>query len=192
MTDLGDMLGLPAPPPRPARARIRCRACRHLVYADQAVFGMGRCCAERHGLIVRRWRLPTDPTPDTPALFDRPEDLMDPYPQPRIDVAGLNPAAAHCRILSYVRTIALDSGTPMVGVPAEVSEAAAAQWAGMLRIIERHAPQYPPTPGSCAHRGCLDQDLTWPCPDYRDATAGLAEGLPAVPAVTGYAPEARP
>lgn len=64
MADLGDLLGL-LPDPAPAatrrarRPRIRCRnpRCGRWVYADQAIFGYGRCCAEALGLVVRRWKL---------------------------------------------------------------------------------------------------------------------------------------
>ncbi len=210
--DLGDLLGLPPPTVRP-RARTRCRACNHLVYVDQLVHGMGRCCAEKRGLIVRRWRLATTNPTDAPTLFDRPEDLMEPYPQPRIDVTGLPPEQAHTRIVAFVRELGNEASLPVAVFPAEVAEAAAAQWDGTGRVLARHAPRpavvfpldAPHTEPDVCRRCCT----TWPCIDYRDVTAGVATGLPACRTCstgpvrettdtvcqacgTDYAPEARP
>lgn len=197
MTDLGDLLGLP-PPQRPARARARCWACHHPVYVDQMVFGLGRCCAEKRGLLTRRWNLPAANPADAPTLFDRPEDLMDlePFPQPRIDVTHLNRPDAHARVLLFVRDIAEDASAAMHaaahGILPEVAEAAAAQWAGIVRILERHAPDPDGEHRFCSHcvaeapRGAVP--VAWPCTDYRDATTGLACGLPDQPAPDPEAP----
>ncbi|MFI7608893.1 hypothetical protein ACIBTV_27785 [Micromonospora sp. NPDC049366] len=61
MTDLGDLLGLPTPPPararrRGGRRRVRCRHCGRWVYVDRLVYGYGEDCAETLGLTVDRRR----------------------------------------------------------------------------------------------------------------------------------------
>lgn len=186
MTDLGDILGLPAAR-LPARARVRCRACSHLVYADQLVFGMGRCCAEKHGLLVRRWRLASTNPAEALTLFDRPEDLMEldmQGTQPRVDVTGLNPAATHAKIVGHARImIADESGEIAAEFPAGVTAATDDAFRGLIGILERHAPHTYAADTSCVR--CFnhaatgrDHLIAWPCDDYRDAARGISTGLP--------------
>lgn len=63
MTDLGDLLGLPADPfpaarRRAARGQVPCRNpwCGRPVFVDRAVYGYGEGCAEQLGLVVHRHR----------------------------------------------------------------------------------------------------------------------------------------
>lgn len=184
MTDLGDLLGLP-PARRPPRSRRPCRECYRPVYVDQMICGLGRCCAEQQGLIVRRWHL-TAPDPTAPTLFDRPEDItMEPFPQIRIDLAGLPAAEAHARILAHHD--AMSTVNPFIAaVIPEAAEATQDHLRGQRNILARHAPRHAvivpddwlldaphAIPDVCQHHA-----TTWPCDDYRDAAAGLATGLP--------------
>ncbi|WP_431935829.1 hypothetical protein [Micromonospora sp. RP3T] len=74
MSDLGDLLGLPLAVERARRRRLPCRNpdCDRLVYADRAVYGYGRCCAETLGLVVHRVRVGSAPQtgPDLLAELD--------------------------------------------------------------------------------------------------------------------------
>lgn len=143
---------------------------------------MGRCCAEKRGLIVRRWRLTaTNPT-DAPRLFDSLEDLMayesfpepGPYPeQLRIDVSGLPPADAHSDIVTAARA-AIEADPEIIAkFPNGLTAVSNAHFNGLVRILERHFP----TGDLCDHCTGL-YGKPWPCADYRDASAGLATGLP--------------
>lgn len=48
---------LPARPAGAHRSKVRCRGCRHWAYPENLIQGYGEDCAERLGLIPRRWRL---------------------------------------------------------------------------------------------------------------------------------------
>lgn len=175
MTDLGQLLGLP-PPQRRIRARTRCRACHRPVYVDQLVAGLGHCCAAKAGLIVHRYRLAARPQ-NGPTLLDHlPEDTVEPYPQVRVDVTGLDPADAHRKIVEHARSMVSPPGSAF---PAEVLDAANDQWAGIVAILERHAPLDLAANGiRCSHCSADQAPAGWPCDDYRDACRGLATGLP--------------
>ena len=142
---LGELAGAPVPLPRaPRRARTRCAdpLCLRPVYVDQLVHGYGHCCAEKRGLIVRRHRLRHDP-PGTgaPTLFDT-EEPVEPFPQARIEVAGMTPADAHAAVLKHVREVADTQNNPQVArlFDPSVNAAATAQFDGLAAILERHAP----------------------------------------------------
>jgi hypothetical protein len=117
---------------------------------------------------------------------------MNPPPTLRVDVTGLTPADAHAAILANLDDIAAGP-TPATG--GDIAAAMAALFAGVRRIIERHAPTMtealpwrPSTPQceTCAalchsSSGILCEqpvDGPWPCADYLDAAAMLATGLP--------------
>lgn len=179
MTDLLALLGIPAPRARPARARTRCAdpSCGLPVYVDQLVFGYGRCCAEKRGLIVHRYRLPAGAQAGETLLDHLPKEArVEPFPQARIDVAGMTPAEAHAKILELARAMV----PPVPGVlpfGADVVEAMAAAAAGLVAILERHAPEVDRASGPwCTHPNIGER---WPCDDYRDAAAGFAVNLPA-------------
>jgi hypothetical protein len=189
MTDLGDLLGLGPAPPRPARARTRCGDCHRPVYVDQLVYGLGRCCAERRGLIVHRYRLPASQQAGETLLDHLPtEDRVEPYPQPRIDVAGLDTAGAHAKIVEHARSMISDpTGEIAAAYPNGITAAADDAFRGLVGILERHAPvertKHPEQPhfcGACVERPEFDGPSAgdWPCADYADAARGLATGLP--------------
>jgi hypothetical protein len=188
MSDQGDLFaGVPLPARgRRARARTRCLDCTRLVYVDQLVYGRGRCCAEKAGLLVVRYRFPHQHQ-QGPSLLDHlPEGAhVEPYPtSPRIDVAGLGPDAAHTKIVEHARAMISDpSGEIAAAYPNGITAATDDAFRGLANILERHAPD----PDGC-HRFCSrcvaeatrgPVPVPWPCPDYRDAAAGLATGLPA-------------
>lgn len=169
----------PARVPR-SRGRVRCRDCRHLVYVDQLVFGLGRCCAERAGLIVRRYRFPHQHQVGETLLDHLPEGAgVEPYPQIRIDVAGLDPATAHAKIVEHGRSMIADpSGEIAAAYPHGMTAAADDAFRGLVAILERHAPGLAIAVCLCDHAPHTDALDAWPCDDYRDAAAGLATGLP--------------
>lgn len=178
MTDLYALLGVPAPRPgRPARARTRCTACHRPVYVDQLVYGLGRCCAEKAGLIVVRYRFPHQHQTGETLLDHLPEEHhVDPFPTARVDVAGLDPFTAHAKIMELARAM-LTPAPGLAPFPAEVVEAMTAAAQGLVDILERHAPHDDPTEVHCSE--VWHSMLAWPCPDYRDAAAGFAVNLPA-------------
>lgn len=154
------------------------------MYVDRLVYGYGRCCAEKAGLVVHRYRLPAG-TQTGPNLLDHlPEEPdVEPYPQIRIDVAGVSADTAHTTIVTHARSmICASDGTSPGSVPAEVIDAANDQWSGMAAILERHSPIMAVRVATGEPDGALCRYCTrqgWPCPDYRDACRGLATGLPA-------------
>lgn len=182
MTDLLALLGIPSPRPgRPARARVRCAnpECGRPVFVDQLVYGLGRCCAEKAGLVVHRYRLPAHTQVGETLLDHLPkEHHVDPYPQARIDVTGMTPNEAHAKILELAR--ALVEPLPVVAAfPSEVTEALGATAAGLVAILERHAPSDTALRVTCCdHAPHFDRLEAWPCDDYRDAAAGFAVNLP--------------
>jgi hypothetical protein len=181
VTDLGDLLGLDLGAGRTARARIRCRACTHLVYVDQAIYGLGRCCAEKAGVVVRRWRLAhTEQAGDT--LLDHlPKEIpVEPYPMtPRIDVTGDAPRDAHRRIVDHARVMLTDPTGEHAAVLTPVSVACDDAYRGLIAILERHAPDDVLERGIyCGDNPHLRASIMWPCEDYSDAARGLATGLP--------------
>ena len=188
MTDLGDLLGLPPKPGRPARARTRCADCHRPVYVDQLVYGLGRCCAEKRGLIAHRYRLPAGQQAGETLLDQLKETRMDPYPQIRIDVTGLTPETAHAKIVAHARSMISDpTGEIAAAYPNGVTAVADDVFRGLVGILERHAPvertKHPEQPhfcGACVERPEFDGPSAgdWPCPDYADAARGLATGLP--------------
>lgn len=184
MSDLGDLLGL-APARRRPRARTRCRDCSRPVYVDQLVFGLGRCCAEKAGLIVRRYRLPAGQQAGETLLDYLPakETRVEPFPQIRIDVAGLDAETAHRKIVEHARSMISDpTGEIAAAYPAGITAATDDAFRGLVGILERHAPHL-----VAGEFTCDDHDgQPWPCLDYRDAARGLATGLPADPDAHPY------
>lgn len=192
MADLGDLLGLPPAPAGGGRARTRCadETCGRPVFVDQLVFGYGRCCAEKRGLVVHRYRLPAAQQAGE-TLFDHlpaKETSVEPFPQIRIDVTGLDPADAHRKIVEHARSMIADpSGEIAAAYPDGMTAATDDAFRGLVAILERHAPvelsKDPAAPafcGACVDRpAATDNVFAWPCADYRDAAAGLATGLPA-------------
>lgn len=183
MTDLLALLGVPVPRDRPARARVRCRnpECGRLVYVDQAVYGLGRCCAEKAGLIVIRYRFPHQHQVGETLLDHLPKEArVEPFPQARIDVAGLEPADAHRKIVEHARAMISDpTGEIAAAFPAGITAAADDAFRGLIGILERHAPDDIAERGIyCGDQPHLERLTIWPCDDYRDAARGLATGLP--------------
>lgn len=179
VTDLGDLLGLGPAPARPSRARTRCADCHRPVYVDQLVCGLGRCCAERAGLIVRRYRIAAGPQAGETLLDHLPakESGVEPYPQIRIDVTDLDPDTAHRKIVEHVRAQISDpTGEIAAAYPHGITAACDDTFRGLVAILERHAP-YTIVRGTRRVPIC-GGDGPWPCPDYRDAAVGLATGLP--------------
>ena len=181
MTDLGDLLGLP-PKPAPGRARARCAdpACGRPVYVDQMICGYGRCCAEKRGLIVHRYRLPARHQSGETLLDHLPakESGVEPFPTTfRIDVSDLEPADAHRKILEHCRSMISDpTGEIAAAYPDGLTAATDDAFRGLVRLLERHAPTHPTYPSDCEHHYSLGAGTmyAWPCQDYRDAAAGLA------------------
>lgn len=188
MTDLYALLGIPAPRPgRSARARTRCRDCHRPVYVDQLVYGLGRCCAERAGLIVIRYRFPHQHQTGETLLDHLPKEArVEPFPQARIDVAGMDAPTAHAKIVAHAHTMISDpTGEIAAAFPHGITAAADDAFRGLAGILERHAP----TNGAlkpagdysdarCGEIHDLEASVAWPCADYRDAARGLATGLP--------------
>lgn len=177
--------GLTAVRPR-HRARARCADpdCGLLVYVDQLVFGYGRCCAEKRGLIIRRHRFAAAAQTGETLLDHLPEEhhRMEPYPQPRIDVTGLDPADAHRKIVDHARFMIGDpSGEIAAAYPNSITAAADDAFRGLIGILERHAPSGLNSTGSTACGPCDEsagRPSGWPCDDYYNAARGLATGLP--------------
>jgi hypothetical protein len=186
MSDQGDLFaGVPLPTRgRRTRQRVPCGAegCGRPVYVDQLVFGRGRCCAEKAGLLVVRYRFPHQHQ-QGPSLLDHlPEGArVEPYPNAhRIDVAGLAPDAAHTKIVEHARAMIADpSGEIAAAYPHGLTAATDAAFLGLIGILERHAPGLATGYRLCGHAPHTEALDAWPCPDYRDAAAGLATGLPA-------------
>lgn len=184
MSDQGDLFaGVPLPTRgRRARQRVPCGAegCGRPVYVDQLVFGRGRCCAERAGLIVTRYRFPHQHQAGETLLDHLPTEgaRVEPYPQIRIDVAGLDPADAHAKIVEHARSMIADpTGELAAAYPNGLTAATDDAFRGLVGILERHAPDVDRSSGPwCSHPNTGER---WPCADYADASRGLATGLPA-------------
>lgn len=175
MTGQQPLPDLPAKSRRRAKTRCANPACNRPVYTDRLIFGLGRCCAENRGYLIRRWRLTANPHPEAPTLFDIPKDIMEPFPQIRVDVTGLAPDAAHTAIVNQLAGVAAVNPILAEAVP-DVVDASQDHFAGMGRILERHAPYRDDTGVYCTHE--WHRMIAWPCADYRDTAAGLAAGLP--------------
>lgn len=111
MTDLGDLLGIPAAPfVRRRPPRRRCRNCRRWVYVDNLVDGYGPECAAARGLVVRRWRLRT---PHTAPQFG--DDLFTAQP-------------GRTAVMSTMRRFELHRDTDVIGVTGEGVVAEGVLW----------------------------------------------------------------
>jgi hypothetical protein len=189
VTQLDLLAGVPLPTRgRTTRARTRCAAegCGRPVYVDQLVYGLGRCCAEKAGLIVIRHRFPHQRQQGESLLDHLPEGArVEPFPQIRIDVAGLPARDAHTKIVEHARSMIADpTGELAKAYPNGMTAATDDAFRGLVGILERHAPR-----SVVADAAVCDRDYVtgtgitaWPCDDYRDAAAGLATGLPAAAA----------
>lgn len=163
------------------------------MYVDQLVFGHGRCCAERRGLIVHRHRLAGAPQLGETLLDQLPEETtVDPYPQARIDVTGLAPDAAHTRIIEHAQAMISDpSGEVAAAYPTGITAAADDAFRGLIAILERHRPRRCTSCGSAPHVPAVHyvDNATgrhyWPSDDYRDAARGLATGIPGQAEIAG-------
>lgn len=98
---------------------------------------------------------------------------MEPFPEVRVDVVGLDPLIAHRKIMDNARVMFLPPA-PGHRLPSDVVEQVGAVGEGIIAILERHAPG---PHGLCASEDSVGE--RWPCDDYRDAARGLARGLPA-------------
>ncbi len=107
--------------------------------------------------------------------------MTEPFPQPRIDVTGLDAATAHTKIVDQARTLLSTPDSRLYFTP-DILEAVDATWHGVIRVLERHAPGFTVGAGVilCDHAPHVDAGDTFPCPDYLDVAAGLATGLDAI------------
>ncbi len=117
-------------------------------------------------------------TAGRPNLSDE-ETPVQPYPQPRIDVTGLDPETAHRKIVEHAGIMIADpTGEIAAAYPNGITAATDDAYRGLIGILERHAPRDHGGP-YCANCALVPGSPDpWPCRDYRDAAAGLATGLP--------------
>jgi hypothetical protein len=158
------------------------------VFVDQLVYGFGRCCAEKRGLIIHRYRLAARPQAGETLLDHLPEKedavaahpAPEPFLQVRIDVTGLDPEAAHRAIVEHAHAMISDpTGEFAAAYPNGITAATDDAYRGLIGILERHAPLDLGANGIRCSRCPADAaPAGWPCPDYRDAARGLAAALP--------------
>jgi hypothetical protein len=113
---------------------------------------------------------------------------VEPFPEVRVNVAGLDPRTAHGKIMDNARVMFLPPDPEHVpSTPADVVEQVGAIGEGIIAILERHTPRcggHPRPWMQCAPGVCSAEcercgsGSEWPCDDFRDAARGLARGLP--------------
>lgn len=90
----------------------------------------------------------------------------------RADVAGRPAVEQHALVL-----LALEERAALPHVGARTYAADVEGYAGRRGILERHAPRPVHVRPTQVRPLCERRCAVWPCPDYRDAAAGLVRGL---------------
>lgn len=99
-----------------------------------------------------------------------PTDLV-----PLPDLTGRRPAAQHRAVIAELDRIVDGYRIAFGSEEAFAASRAHQSIAGRRAILERHRPETDRSSGPwCAHPNTGER---WPCPDYRDAAAGLVGGL---------------